>query len=111
MYAIVPISDPGKPPPNPPALDIVTYCPSDGTSTILPGLSPARLTNAPCPAKIPRVGNTAALVNPALRADSIRRSVVCNSSAIFSQLVVAGRSSGPRDGVAAGAPAVAGVAV
>ena len=66
---------------------------------------------APCPAKIPRVGKVTAVVKPAPRAVSMRRSVVLTSSAILTQLVVWGRSSGPRAGVAAAWVAAAGVVV
>src|SRR5271166_1907660 len=105
---MVPISAPGKPLP---LRDIVMYWPTAGTITISPGFSPARLITAPWPAKMPRVGKTTAVVNPALRANSIRRSEVWISSAAFSQLVVAGRSSGPREGGGAGVFVVAAVAV
>jgi len=60
---------------------------------------------------MPRVGNVMAVVNPALRADSMRRSVKVTSSAIFSQLVVAGRSSGPRAGDVDGTGAAGGAVV
>src|SRR5574340_1754601 len=60
--------------------------------------SPARLTTAPWPAKMPLVGKTTAEVKPALRASSMRRSVALKMSAARTQLVVAGRSSGPRAG-------------
>ena len=56
---------------------------------------------APCPAKMPRVGKVTAVVKPAPRAVSMRWSVAEISSAILIQLVVWGRSSGPRAGAAA----------
>ena len=75
---------------------------ADEDSTIIfDGLSPARFTIAPWPAKIPVVGNVTALVKPALRADSILGSFERSLSAARSQLVVRGRSSGPLAGAAA----------
>src|SRR5438105_10692487 len=101
MYAMVPISEPGYPPPNP--LEVsVRYWPTGSATIIWPGLSPARSITAPWPAKIPRVGKVTAVVNPADRADSNLASVVLMRSAAFTQLVVFGRSSGPRAGGLAG---------
>src|ERR1039458_4076337 len=93
--------EPGKPPPipppKPPPRESDMYCPAGEATTISPGLWPeSRSITAPWPAKIPLVGKVTAVVKPALRAVSMRRSVGEISSAAFSQLVVAGRSSGPR---------------
>ena len=55
------------------------YWPIGEATTISPAFSPvSRSITAPCPAKIPRVGKVAAVVKPALRAVSMRRSVGCN---------------------------------
>src|SRR5438105_12471357 len=76
------------------------YWPVGEATIISPGLPPeSRSITAPCPAKMPRVGNVTAVVNPAPRTASMRESLPLISSAIFTQLVVAGRSSGPRAGV------------
>src|SRR5271157_1487001 len=112
------MSDPGKPPPippppKPPPRVSEMYCPAGEATTISPAFCPlSRSITAPWPAKIPVVGKVTAVVKPALRAVSMRRSVGEISSAAFTQLVVAGRSSGPRTRVevAAGAVGAAGVA-
>src|ERR1035441_1643403 len=106
------MSDPGKlppmPPPNPPRV-MEMYCPAGEATIISPDLSAVtRSMTAPCPAKIPRVGKVTAVVNPASRAVSMRRSETDTSSAILTQLVVWGRSWGPRERAAAGAAVVAG---
>src|SRR5205085_9307487 len=86
-----------------PPLPRVMYWPTGDATTISPGFSAVtRSITPPCPPKIPRVGNVTAVVKPAARAVSIRRSVGETSSAIFTQLVVCGRSSGPRAGAVAG---------
>src|ERR1017187_5896345 len=85
------------------------YCPAGEATIISPDFSAVtRSMTAPCPAKIPRVGKVTAVVNPASRAVSMRRSEMDTSSAILTQLVVCGRSWGPRDGVAAGIAAAVG---
>ncbi len=61
----------------------------------------------PCPPNMPRAGNVTVVVKPALRTDSMRRSDGSISLAARTQLVVAGRSSGPIARVT-GAAAVAG---
>src|ERR1035438_2473997 len=99
------MSDPGKlppmPPPNPPRV-MEMYCPAGEATIISPDLSAVtRSMTAPCPAKIPRVGKVTAVVNPASRAVSMRRSETDTSSAILTQLVVWGRSWGPRERAAA----------
>ena len=89
------------PPPRPPP-PMEMYWPTGEATIISPGFSPVRRSmTAPCPAKIPRVGKVTAVVKPAPRAVSMRRSVAEISSAILTQLVVCGRSSGPRAGGAA----------
>src|SRR5438132_2753933 len=105
------------PPAAPPPRDREMYWPTEGATTMSPGLASecrsleCRLISARWPAKMPRVGNETAVVKPALRAGSMRRSAPDTSSAIFSQLVVAGRSSGPRAGGGAGVTGMAGEAV
>src|ERR1019366_6095639 len=99
-----PIRDPGKlrPMPPPPPRPMEMYCPTGEATIISPDFSAVRRSmTAPCPAKIPRVGKVTAVVKPAPRAVSMRRSVLLTSSAILTQLVVWGRSSGPRAGMAA----------
>src|SRR6266545_4247760 len=109
MYAIVPIREFGNDPW--PAVAMVTYCPTGAATTIV-RLSATRLMNAPWPPKIPLVGKLTADVYPALRPSIIRRSVCDTRSAARSQLLVAGRSSGPcttgSAGVEALRPCVAG---
>src|ERR1019366_6276237 len=104
---------PPMPPPPPPPRAREMYCPTGEATIIPPDISAVmRSMTAPCPAKIPRVGKVTAVVKPAPRAVSMRRSVAEISSAILTQLVVWGRSSGPRAGVAAaGVAVVVGVGV
>src|ERR1035437_1131152 len=108
---------PMPPPPPPPPRAMEMYCPTGEATIISPGFSAVmRSMTAPWPAKIPRVGKVTAVVKPAPRAVAMRRSVLLISSAILTQLVVWGRFSGPRAGVAAAwgaavAVVVVGVAV
>src|ERR1017187_7408585 len=109
-----PIRDPGKlrPMPPPPPRPMEMYCPTGEATIISPDFSAVRRSmTAPCPAKIPRVGKVTAVVKPAPRALSMRRSVLLTSSAILTQLVVCGRSSGPRAGLAAACVAAVAVVV
>src|SRR5438093_7956878 len=100
MYAITPISEPGKLV-KPPVVN-ETYSPAGETTTIWPGRSPARSITAPSPAKMPCAGKVTAVVKPALRAASMRLSERLSRSAERIQLVLEGRSSGPRATGAAG---------
>src|SRR5439155_25661113 len=106
MYAITPISEPGKLV-KPPVVN-ETYSPAGDTTTSWPGRSPARSITAPWPAKMPCVGKVTAVVKPALRAASMRLSERLSRSAARSQLVLEGRSSGPRATAAGGDAGVAG---
>src|SRR5437870_13556392 len=100
MYAMTPISEPGKLVKRPVVND--TYSPAGETTTIWPGRSPARSITAPSPAKMPCAGKVTAVVKPALRAASMRLSERLSRSAARTQLVLEGRASGPRAPGAAG---------
>src|SRR2546427_4649158 len=97
---MTPISEPGKLVKPPVVND--TYSPAGETTTIWPGRSPARSITAPSPAKMPCAGKVTAVVKPALRAASMRLSERLSRSAARTQLVLEGRSSGPRATGAAG---------
>src|SRR5438552_17739695 len=61
-------------------------------------MTPAKSITAPWPAKMPRGGKVTDVVKPVARAESKRRSEVLTRSAARTQLVVEGRSWGPRAG-------------
>src|SRR5579864_1829636 len=98
---MTPMSDPGKL--LKPLVAKVRYSATGDATTIWPALEPARSITAPSPAKMPCAGNVTAVVNPALRAGSMRLSARLTKSAARTQLLLDGRSSGPRATGGAGA--------